>query len=371
MVKPAYKRETALFFAAAAVSAVLATSGCATRHAPISELSVRDAIAHYTATASERLRTPQSPSQSASAPATTGLAREFTLDHDGSAGTKGANFVSPYFTLGVIPQERPASQETRPTASRPTASRPAADVGVPEGYWRKDIWHQMGHEAKALGGHDFWRGFKTSFWDLDNALLLTATMGASVAIRETGVDGTIRNRIHGHRQLGDFDEPIQLLGHPGVHFAGTGVLWLTSTLTKDAKQHELAKALTQALAVNGVTTLALKAAANTRAPDNEPYAWPSGHTSSAFTVAAVLNEYYGPWVGVPSLALAGLVGYQRLDSRVHDFSDVVFGAMLGYVVGTSIARDEKAQFPELFGMKVVPFTDLETGASGLALMKSW
>jgi hypothetical protein len=65
------------------------------------------------------------------------------------------------------------------------------------------------------------------------------------------------------------------------------------------------------------------------------------------------------------------VGYQRIDSEVHDFSDVVFGAMLGYVVGTSIARDEKAQFPELFGMKVVPFTDAETGASGLALMKSW
>jgi membrane-associated phospholipid phosphatase len=366
MVRPAYKRETALFFAAITVSAVLATSGCATRRAPISELAVRDAIAHYTATASERLGTLQSPSRSASAPETSRPGCGFTLDRLGSAGAKGTDLVSPYFTLGVMPQEQPASEETQPPASRP-----AADVGVPEGYWREDIWHQMGHEAKALGGHDFWHGFKASFWDLDNALVLTATMGASVAIRETGVDGTIRNRVHGHRQLGDFDEPIQLLGNPGVHFAGTGVLWLTSTLTKDAKQHELAKTLTQALAVNGVTTLVLKAAANTRAPDNEPYAWPSGHTSSAFTVAAVLNEYYDPWVGVPSLALAGLVGYQRLDSRVHDFSDVVFGAMLGYVVGTSIARDEKAQFPELFGMKVVPFTDLETGASGLALMKSW
>ena len=62
---------------------------------------------------------------------------------------------------------------------------------------------------------------------------------------------------------------------------------------------------------------------------------------------------------------------QRADSRAHDFSDVVFGAMLGYVVGTSIARDDKAQFPELFGMKVIPYVEPESGASGLALLKQW
>ena len=106
-------------------------------------------------------------------------------------------------------------------------------------------------------------------------------------------------------------------------------------------------------------------------PAGADHAWPSGHTSSAFTVAAVLNEHYGPWVGVPSLALAGLVGYQRIDAREHDLSDVVFGAMLGYVVGTSIARDEEARFPEIFGMTVVPFSDPQTGATGIALMKSW
>jgi membrane-associated phospholipid phosphatase len=143
------------------------------------------------------------------------------------------------------------------------------------------------------------------------------------------------------------DEPIQLLGHPGTHFAGAGALWLASALAKDMKQHEVAKSLGSALAVNGITTMALKVAANSTAPNGDAMAWPSGHTSSSFTVAAVLNEYYGPWVGIPSLALAGLVGYQRIDSRVHDFSDVVFG------------------------MTLLPYADPYTGASGLALMKSW
>jgi membrane-associated phospholipid phosphatase len=251
-----------------------------------------------------------------------------------------------------------------PPTPLPTTQR--ADV-PPAGYWRKNVWHQMGHEAKHFGGRDLWRGFKTSFWDVDNALVLTATLGASITIRESGLDHAIRNRTDGNRQLGDFDEPIQLLGHPATHFAGTGVLWLTSALTKDTEQHEVARSLAQALCVNGLTTLAIKATARTDAPNGDQFAFPSGHTSSAFTVAAVLNEYYGPWVGVPSLALAGLVGYQRIDSRVHDFSDVIFGGMMGYVIGTSIAREEKARFPELFGMTVLPFSDPETGATGLAL----
>ena len=286
----------------------------------------------------------------------------------------GDGFADTILTLCTFSdQDRVAT--TQPGSAAPT-TRPARTAETnefvpPDGYWRQDIWHQMGHEAKALGNHDFWKGFKTSFWDLENALVLTATMGASVAIRETGVDDAVRRRTKGHRQLGDADEAIQILGNPGTHFAATGVLWLTTALTKDVKEHELAKTLTQALAVNGVSTMILKAAANTRAPDGVSMAWPSGHTSSAFTVAAVLNEHYGPWVGVPSLALAGLVGYQRLDSRVHDFSDVVFGGMMGYIIGTSIARDNKAEFPELFGMQVIPFVDPETGSSGLALYKSW
>lgn len=271
--------------------------------------------------------------------------------------------------------QRWAGMRDRPlTLSGAAASQPAAGPvtgGVPEGYWRRDVWRQMGHESKELITRDLWRGFKHSFWDIENALILTGAMGASIVIRESGVDGTVRNRIDGHRQLGDMDETIQILGNPGTHFAAAGALWLGSTLLQDVPAHEFARDLTQALAVNGITTLALKVSANTRAPDDEDYAWPSGHTSSAFTAAAVINEHYGPLAGIPSLALAGLVGYQRLDSQVHDFSDVVFGGFLGYVVGTSIARENRAELPEVFDMKVVPFTDPATGASGLALWKQY
>lgn len=335
-------------------------AGCVSQDGSSRAFAVRDAIERYAAQASG------DPGRLDRVGATPPIDAGLVLAADRRCSPVGGRHERPaVFTLGMMGDPAASAPAQRGAGAR------SSKGGVPEGYWRKDIWHQMGHEALALGTHDFWRGMKTSFWDLDNALVLTATMGASIAIRGTDVDDAIRRRTHHHRQLGDFDEPIQLMGNPGTHFAATGVLWLSSALMKDAKQHEVAKALTQALAVTGASTLLLKVSANTRAPDNEPFAWPSGHTSSSFAVAAVLNEYYGPWVGVPSFALAGLVGYQRLDSRVHDFSDVVFGAVLGYVVGTSVARDQKAQFPEIWGMKVLPFSDPETGTAGLALYKSW
>ena len=45
--------------------------------------------------------------------------------------------------------------------------------------------------------------------------------------------------------------------------------------------------------------------------------------------------------------------------------------MLGYIIGSSIARDGKAEFPEVFGMTLIPYSDPQTGAAGLALMKQF
>ncbi len=275
----------------------------------------------------------------------------------------GFDTPGPYLTFCLVP-DAPA---TRP-ASRDVPRGPAA---LPPNYWKDDVWRQARSEAIHLVKEDFWLGFRKAFWKPENALLLAGTMGASVAIRETGVDDAVNRRTYRHRQLGDLDETLQIIGNPGTHFAAAGVWWLGSTLLQSPREHEVAKSLVQALCVNGVTVTALKVATNTRTPDDERFGWPSGHTASAFTFAAVVNEYYGPWVGVPALSLAGFAGYQRLDSRVHDFSDVVVGAVLGYVIGSSIARDNKGQQPELFGMKLIPYSDPERGVAGLALYKSF
>jgi membrane-associated phospholipid phosphatase len=93
-------------------------------------------------------------------------------------------------------------------------------------------------------------------------------------------------------------------------------------------------------------------------------AWPSGHTSSSFAFAAVLDEYYGPKVGIPAYILAGLVGWERIDDREHDLSDVVFGAALGYVIGRTVSERHHREF---CGFEMQPYVDPWTGTTGLAL----
>jgi membrane-associated phospholipid phosphatase len=359
-ILPAWPARRGWGFCAAAYIGVI---GCQTVPAPTAgDQMIGDAVRRYAAQRAGQLAQAHDP-EVVLLPARQGHAPDAFQPLAATSWSPTPRAAGEPYTLGVFNFLGPRG------TSRPTPT--TQPFVVPEGYWRQDVWHQMGHEAASLGTHDFWRGFKTSYWNLPNVLLLSATMGGSIAIRETGVDDTIRDRTHGQHELGDMSETIQVIGHPATHLGAAGVLWLVSDLTKDMKEHEVAKSLIQALAVNDVSTLLLKASTNTRGPDNEHFAWPSGHTSSAFATAAVLNEYYGPWVGIPSFAMAGLVGYQRIDSREHDFSDVIFGAVLGYAIGSSIAHDNKVQFPELFGMKVIPYVEPESGSTGLALLKEW
>ena len=292
MPKHTHTTRYAAYVRAAFVVCLALAAGCQTGpRRTDNELAVRGAIEHYRAERADQL-------VQTTAAATCNLP------------DSKDRFEHTILTLGTFARDDPPATQAATTQSTPATA--AAKPAPPEGYWRQDLWHQMGHEALELGSHDFWHGYKTTFWNLPNVLALTGTMGASLAIQGTGVDATVRERTKGHSTLGHMSEPLQILGHPATHFAATGVLWLGSTLTQDMREHEVAKALTQALAVNGVTTLMLKAAANTRSPDNEHFGWPSGHTSSAFTAAAVLTTLSaGSWDNLPIRVLKTGSGHGR------------------------------------------------------------
>jgi membrane-associated phospholipid phosphatase len=91
--------------------------------------------------------------------------------------------------------------------------------------------------------------------------------------------------------------------------------------------------------VNVAYTQALKLATQRERPNGENNSsFPSGHTSNAFTLAAVAERHYGWKIGLPAYALAGLVGASRLSQNKHYLSDVVAGATLGYIVGRTVVR---------------------------------
>lgn len=65
------------------------------------------------------------------------------------------------------------------------------------------------------------------------------------------------------------------------------------------------------------------------------YSFPSGHTASSFSVVAVTIYWCGPAIYIPVFVLATLIGFSRLYLRVHYFSDVAVGCLLGIICGFS------------------------------------
>jgi hypothetical protein len=210
---------------------------------------------------------------------------------------------------------------------------------------------------------------RDTFLERNNLTALLLAGGASIAMHNTDADRNLAENFERHRVFHDFiDESIDIIGNPGTHFAATGAWYALSANKQDELNRERAWTMMTALAITGGTTLGLKAIRDNDTPNGKNWAWPSGHTSCSFAVASVLDEFYGPRVGVPAYALAALVGYRMMDTGDHWASDVVFGATLGWVVGHTVASKHKKL--EIAGYQVLPYMgNSDTPVVGFTLLK--
>jgi membrane-associated phospholipid phosphatase len=121
--------------------------------------------------------------------------------------------------------------------------------------------------------------------------------------------------------------PISLLG--------------TGLIKKDKSLQRQGLISLTSLAISMGTTYTLKKIINRDRPyitypaiqpyylENDP-AFPSGHTTAAFTTATSLSLTFKKWyVVVPAYTWAGAVAYSRLHLGVHYPSDVLAGAAIG------------------------------------------
>ena len=205
----------------------------------------------------------------------------------------------------------------------------------------------------------------------DNLFALLLAGGAGIAMHNSGADKNIAEHFEKHSVFHGFaDESFNTIGHPGTHFVGTGLWYMLSAESGDEFNRERAWTMMTALSFTWVTTMGLKAIRDNETPNGKSWAWPSGHTSSSFTVASVLDEFYGPKVGIPAYALASLVGYRMADTGDHWASDVVFGATLGWVVGHTVAGKHKRL--EIAGFKVLPYMGgTDSSAVGISLLRQF
>jgi len=204
----------------------------------------------------------------------------------------------------------------------------------------------------------------------NNIIALMLAGGASVAMHNSSADDNLNDNCQKHRGFNDSTEVIfDYAGNPGMHFAATGLWYLSSVTNHDDFNTDRAWTMITALSINGLTTLGLKAIRHNDTPNGKSWAWPSGHTSSSFTVASVLDEFYGPKVGIPAYIAASMVGWRMMDTGDHWASDVVFGATLGWIVGHTVAGQHKQI--EIAGFELQPYTVSSSGqaVAGAMLFK--
>lgn len=146
---------------------------------------------------------------------------------------------------------------------------------------------------------------------------LTARASASVPLDEI-LDG-------GARIGGGW---VQVGGAVGVYTVGR--------IMGHVRVAEVGADLVQAQILNTVVTQGIKLAVDRTRPDQSHYSFPSGHTSSTFATAAVLQRQLGWKVGAPAYAMALYVGASRMSENKHFASDVIFGAALGIVAGRTV-----------------------------------
>lgn len=263
--------------------------------------------------------------------------------------------------------EQNAQAHSQGARSQPEPARRVTDEKKSDP--NEPLWWKYGKEDLRKWPKRLIEDSKATFLRLDNATALLLAGGASIIMHNGNADRDIKEHFDKHSSLDGFeDESLNIIGHPATHFGASTLWYFLSAENEDQLNRQRAWTLRTALTITWATTKILKLARNNRTPNDKRFAWPSGHTSSSFTVASVLHEFYGPKVGIVAYVVASAVAYRMMDTGDHWASDVVFGATLGWVVGHTVAARHKKL--EIAGFDVVPYVDqTQESKVGVGLLK--
>lgn len=186
------------------------------------------------------------------------------------------------------------------------------------------------------------------------ALLATGAAGALVAHQG---DTYVRNHVVGNSKAENLFAPGKWLGSAYVQTGASVGLWVVGRYVfapaagepRTNKWSHVGFDLMRAQIVSQTLVHAMKYSIRRDRPTGECCAFPSGHATTAFAAAAVLERHFGYRGSWPMLMGATYVAASRLVDNRHFLSDVVFGAALGTAAGWTVVgihgRDQYALQP--------------------------
>jgi PAP2 superfamily protein len=149
----------------------------------------------------------------------------------------------------------------------------------------------------------------------------------------------------------DFAGTRNQLFRPGAIVGGTpfelGAAFATYAIGRSLNKPgamSLGSDLIRAEIMAEVLTVGIKEGTRRTRPDGTSMSFPSGHTSSAFATATVIQEHFGWKWGVPAYAVASYVAASRVEMKKHYLSDVAFGAAVGIISAHTVTIGNKHKF---------------------------
>jgi membrane-associated phospholipid phosphatase len=184
-------------------------------------------------------------------------------------------------------------------------------------------------------------------WDT----LMVLGVGAPATYAAHFGDKTVNRHLKGGSITHDFFWLGKVLGQAETQAALAIGTYVVGRATNHRHVSHLGMDLLRAGIEDGALTLAMKKAVGRKRPTGECCAFPSGHASSTFAAATILERHLGWLAAVPTYAVASYVATSRLHENRHWFSDVVGGATLGLIVGRTVVHTHGRTN---WGLMVVP-----------------
>jgi membrane-associated phospholipid phosphatase len=183
--------------------------------------------------------------------------------------------------------------------------------------------------------------FKHTF--TDKVPLLWLTGGGATAAAFHPLDDDVNARLVGHDA---FFKPGKIIGYGAVQIgAAIGTWAIGRAVDKRGRAAHIGLDLLRAQIVTQSITYALKYTVRRDRPDGTGgYSFPSGHASTTFATASVLERHFGWKAGIPTYIAATYVATSRLHENRHFLSDVIFGASVGMAAGRSVTRHGRSTF---------------------------
>lgn len=236
----------------------------------------------------------------------------------------GPQAQQPPAAPGNQPQQAPAKGKTQKPAD-PGLEEVVVLTRSPENTGFKALVRNTIGDFKALPSEDS---------------LVTLAVGGSVSLALSGLDDTVNEDIQENGWNESFWLPGKYIGLGEVQIGAAIGTWAIGHW-KDPHGWvaHLGLDLLRAQIVTQTLTYGLKVATQRERPDgSDGLSFPSGHASTTFATATVLQRHLGLKAALPTYAIATYVAMSRLYEDRHHVSDVAFGATVGLLAGRTVTR---------------------------------